>query len=83
MYGDYAWTFRIGYRFVGNSGKIILWGGNDWEVKKMIFVLGLRFTNDCKRLISASGDGCIFVWKLPRDMVVTMQARLDQQAVRK
>ncbi|KAL0280829.1 UNVERIFIED_CONTAM: hypothetical protein PYX00_002006 [Menopon gallinae] len=46
-------------------------------------VTGLRFTNDCKRLISASGDGCIFIWKLPRDMVVTMQARLDQQAVRK
>ncbi|KAK6634098.1 hypothetical protein RUM44_004706 [Polyplax serrata] len=46
-------------------------------------VTGLRFTNDCKRLISASGDGCIFIWKLPRDMTVTMQARLDQQAVRK
>lgn len=43
---------------------------------------GLRFTNDCRRLISASGDGCIFVWKVPHDMVVTMQARLSQQAMR-
>ncbi|XP_050299920.1 uncharacterized protein LOC126738571 isoform X2 [Anthonomus grandis grandis] len=43
---------------------------------------GLRFTNDCKRLISASGDGCIFVWRIPPDMVVTMKARLSQQAMR-
>ncbi|KAL3271989.1 hypothetical protein HHI36_022458 [Cryptolaemus montrouzieri] len=43
---------------------------------------GLRFTNDCRRLISASGDGCIFVWKIPHDMVVTMHARLSQQAMR-
>ncbi|KAK9872811.1 hypothetical protein WA026_019595 [Henosepilachna vigintioctopunctata] len=43
---------------------------------------GLRFTNDCRRLISASGDGCVFVWKIPHDMVVTMHARLSQQAMR-
>lgn len=49
----------------------------------VFFYVGLRFTNDCKRLISASGDGCVFVWKLPRDMVVTMQARMQQQAVRR
>lgn len=45
-------------------------------------VTGLRFTNDCKHLISASGDGCIFVWQVPHDMIVTMQARLSQQALR-
>lgn len=43
---------------------------------------GLRFTNDCQRLISASGDGCIFVWRIPHDMTVTMRARLSQQALR-
>ncbi|KAF5307413.1 hypothetical protein FQR65_LT06927 [Abscondita terminalis] len=43
---------------------------------------GLRFTNDCRHLISASGDGCIFVWRVPHDMVVTMHARLCQQAMR-
>ncbi|XP_015117371.1 mitogen-activated protein kinase-binding protein 1 isoform X2 [Diachasma alloeum] len=45
-------------------------------------VTGLRFSPDCRHLISASGDGCIFVWKVPHDMVVTMQARLAQQAIR-
>lgn len=45
-------------------------------------VTGLKFTNDCKYLISASGDSCIFVWQVPHDMIVTMQARLSQQALR-
>ncbi|KAH9630888.1 hypothetical protein HF086_014629, partial [Spodoptera exigua] len=40
------------------------------------------FTPDCQHLISASGDGCIFVWRVPHDMVVTMRARLAQQAIR-
>lgn len=31
-------------------------------------VTGLRFTNDSKHLISASGDGCIFVWRMPSEM---------------
>ncbi|XP_014663973.1 PREDICTED: mitogen-activated protein kinase-binding protein 1-like [Priapulus caudatus] len=41
-------------------------------------VTGLRFTNDCKNLISVSGDGCIFVWKLNPDLVRNMQIRLAQ-----
>ncbi|XP_044579059.1 uncharacterized protein LOC123261509 isoform X3 [Cotesia glomerata] len=45
-------------------------------------VTGLRFSPDCHHLVSASGDGCIFVWSIPHDMVVTMQARLTQQAMR-
>lgn len=45
-------------------------------------VTGLRFSQDCRHLVSASGDGCVFVWKVPHDMVVTMQARLSQQAMR-
>lgn len=32
-------------------------------------VTGLRFTNDSRHLVSASGDGCIFVWRMPSDMV--------------
>jgi len=39
-------------------------------------VTGLAFSTDCKHLISVSGDSCIFVWRLPTDMVHTMQARL-------
>lgn len=45
-------------------------------------VTGLRFSNDGKHLISVSGDGCVFVWKLPHDMTVTVQARLAQQSAR-
>ncbi|KAG7212590.1 hypothetical protein KM043_012885 [Ampulex compressa] len=45
-------------------------------------VTGLRFSSDCRNLVSASGDGCVFVWRVPHDMVVTMQARLAQQAMR-
>lgn len=45
-------------------------------------VTGLRFTNDGKHLVSVSGDGCVFIWKLPHDMTVTMQARLGQQIAR-
>ena len=37
-------------------------------------VTGLAFSTDCKHLISVSGDSCIFVWRLPTDMVHTMQA---------
>ncbi len=36
-------------------------------------VTGLGFSNDCRHLISVSGDSCIFVWRLPSDMVHTMQ----------
>lgn len=32
-------------------------------------VTGLKFTNDSKYLISASGDGCIFIWKMPSEMI--------------
>ncbi len=45
-------------------------------------VTGLRFTNDGKHLVSVSGDGCVFIWKLPHDMTVTVQARLAQQTAR-
>ncbi|KAG1714748.1 Mitogen-activated protein kinase-binding protein 1 [Nymphon striatum] len=41
-------------------------------------VTGLKFTNDCKHLISVSGDGCIFVWKLPSQFTHTMRTRLAQ-----
>ena len=39
-------------------------------------VTGLAFSPDCRHLISVSGDSCIFVWRLPGEMVATMQARL-------
>ena len=36
-------------------------------------VTGLAFSQDCRHLISVSGDSCIFVWRLPGEMVATMQ----------
>ncbi|XP_061762005.1 mitogen-activated protein kinase-binding protein 1 isoform X2 [Nerophis ophidion] len=39
-------------------------------------VTGLKFSNDCTRLISVSGDSCIFVWRLNPQMTLKMQQRL-------
>ncbi|XP_061668123.1 mitogen-activated protein kinase-binding protein 1-like [Syngnathoides biaculeatus] len=39
-------------------------------------VTGLRFTNDCKHLISVSGDSCIFVWRLAPELTISMQQKL-------
>jgi WD40 repeat protein len=39
-------------------------------------VTGLKFTNDCKHLVSVSGDGCIFIWRLPQTMTSNMLARM-------
>ncbi|XP_068198768.1 mitogen-activated protein kinase-binding protein 1-like isoform X2 [Antennarius striatus] len=41
-------------------------------------VTGMKFTNDCKRLISASGDSCIFVWRLAPELTISMRERLCQ-----
>ncbi|XP_033096520.1 mitogen-activated protein kinase-binding protein 1-like isoform X2 [Anneissia japonica] len=38
-------------------------------------VTGIKFSNDCKHLYSVSGDGCIFVWKLPWGMTYSMKNR--------
>ncbi|XP_047496658.1 WD repeat-containing protein 62-like isoform X3 [Penaeus chinensis] len=45
-------------------------------------VTGLRFTSDGKHLITVSGDGCIFLWRMPHDMSQTITARIAQQAER-
>ncbi|XP_041832683.1 mitogen-activated protein kinase-binding protein 1-like [Melanotaenia boesemani] len=41
-------------------------------------VTGMKFTNDCKHLISVSGDSCIFVWRLSPELTITMKERLYQ-----
>jgi WD40 repeat protein len=45
-------------------------------------VTGLLFSADCRHLISVSGDGCIFVWRLPSDMTRAMLSRLSQLPAR-
>ncbi|XP_056621135.1 mitogen-activated protein kinase-binding protein 1-like isoform X2 [Triplophysa dalaica] len=39
----------------------------------------LMFTDDCKYLISASGDSCIFVWRLAPELTMNMRERLFQR----
>ncbi|KAK2890339.1 hypothetical protein Q8A73_018639 [Channa argus] len=41
-------------------------------------VTGMKFTNDCKHLISVSGDSCIFVWRLAPELTIRMRERLCQ-----
>ncbi|XP_005449803.1 mitogen-activated protein kinase-binding protein 1 isoform X2 [Oreochromis niloticus] len=41
-------------------------------------VTGIKFTSDCRHLISVSGDSCIFVWRLSPELTITMRERLHQ-----
>ncbi|NWX43378.1 MABP1 protein, partial [Steatornis caripensis] len=40
-------------------------------------VTGMKFSNDCKHLISVSGDSCIFIWRLSSEMTINMRQRLS------
>ncbi|XP_018619681.1 mitogen-activated protein kinase-binding protein 1 isoform X2 [Scleropages formosus] len=41
-------------------------------------VTGMKFTNDCKHLLSVSGDSCIFVWRLNPELTISMRQRLSE-----
>nr|XP_006013149.1 PREDICTED: mitogen-activated protein kinase-binding protein 1-like isoform X1 [Latimeria chalumnae] len=41
-------------------------------------VTGMKFTNDCRYLITVSGDSCIFVWRLDSQMTDCMRNRLEE-----
>ncbi|XP_020618464.1 mitogen-activated protein kinase-binding protein 1-like isoform X2 [Orbicella faveolata] len=40
-------------------------------------VTGLKFSVDCKNLISVGGDGCIFLWKIPTTYMQNMVEKLQ------
>ncbi|XP_014066722.1 mitogen-activated protein kinase-binding protein 1 isoform X5 [Salmo salar] len=40
-------------------------------------VTGMKFTNDCKHMITVSGDSCIFVWRLAPELTISMRQRLS------
>ncbi|XP_047247681.1 WD repeat-containing protein 62 isoform X3 [Girardinichthys multiradiatus] len=42
----------------------------------------MRFSQDCRHLISASGDSCVFVWRLDSQMTGAMRKRRARQASR-
>ncbi|CAI2177185.1 1880_t:CDS:10 [Funneliformis geosporum] len=45
-------------------------------------ITGVKFTPDCKRIISTSADGCIFVWKVSDELVAKMRQKwLDRSGV--
>ncbi|XP_041827607.1 LOW QUALITY PROTEIN: mitogen-activated protein kinase-binding protein 1 [Melanotaenia boesemani] len=39
-------------------------------------VTGLKFSSDCRHLITVSGDSCIFVWRLSPEITIRMRQRL-------
>ncbi|KAM8793965.1 WD repeat-containing protein 62 [Eudromia elegans] len=39
-------------------------------------VTGMRFTYDCKRLITVSGDSCVFIWHLAPEITARMRQHL-------
>lgn len=41
-------------------------------------VTAVKFTPDCRRLVSASSDGCIFVWRLPEAIQSAIKAKLPR-----
>uniref|UniRef100_UPI00398E5FA1 mitogen-activated protein kinase-binding protein 1-like isoform X2 n=1 Tax=Pristiophorus japonicus TaxID=55135 RepID=UPI00398E5FA1 len=41
-------------------------------------VTGMKFSNDCKYLITVSGDSCIFMWRLDSQLTTCMRHRLSE-----
>ncbi|GFN85055.1 mitogen-activated protein kinase-binding protein 1, partial [Plakobranchus ocellatus] len=39
-------------------------------------ITGVKFANDLKHVITVSADGCIFVWRLPKEMTTQIKTRL-------
>ncbi|XP_007232890.3 mitogen-activated protein kinase-binding protein 1 isoform X2 [Astyanax mexicanus] len=41
-------------------------------------ITSIKFTSDCRHLISVSGDSCIFIWRLAPELTINMRHRLEQ-----
>lgn len=44
-------------------------------------ITGLKFSQNGRNLISVSGDGCIFIWKLPNDITHAIATKLGLPSV--
>ncbi|XP_039546085.1 mitogen-activated protein kinase-binding protein 1-like, partial [Pimephales promelas] len=42
-------------------------------------VTALSFSSDCRRLVSASADSCVFVWRLAPELTSNMRERLSER----
>ncbi|XP_043074697.1 mitogen-activated protein kinase-binding protein 1-like [Puntigrus tetrazona] len=40
-------------------------------------ITALRFSSDCRHLLSSSADSCIFVWRLAPELTINMKERLS------
>ncbi|RUS85940.1 hypothetical protein EGW08_006343 [Elysia chlorotica] len=54
-----------------NSGELLATMQGHSEV-----ITGVKFANDLKHIITVSADGCIFVWRLPKEMTMQIKTRL-------
>ncbi|GFR82686.1 mitogen-activated protein kinase-binding protein 1 [Elysia marginata] len=54
-----------------NSGELLATMHGHSEV-----ITGVKFANDLKHIITVSADGCIFVWRLPKEMTMQIKTRL-------
>ncbi|KAA0702267.1 WD repeat-containing protein 62 [Triplophysa tibetana] len=45
-------------------------------------VTGMKFSQDCRHLITVSGDSCVFVWRLDSQMTNSMRKRLAERKQR-
>ncbi|KAK3792309.1 hypothetical protein RRG08_007385 [Elysia crispata] len=54
-----------------NSGELLATMYGHSEV-----ITGVKFANDLKHVITVSADGCIFVWRLPKEMTMQIKTRL-------
>lgn len=59
------------YIFDYQSGECLATTSGHSEI-----VTGLKFSHDGRHLISISGDGCIFVWRLPVEMTNAIASKL-------
>ncbi|MFT7803807.1 mitogen-activated protein kinase-binding protein 1-like [Arapaima gigas] len=41
-------------------------------------VTGMKFSQDCRHLITVSGDSCVFIWQLDSQMTNSMQKKLAE-----
>lgn len=45
-------------------------------------VTGMKFSQDCRHLITVSGDSCVFVWRLDSQMTNSMRKKLAERKQR-
>ncbi|MEQ2169292.1 hypothetical protein GOODEAATRI_023543 [Goodea atripinnis] len=65
-----------GTGFMSNQNKNALLVVSLVPVCVSEIVTGLKFSNDCRHLITVSGDSCIFVWRLSPELTIRMRQRL-------